>query len=77
MLSNTTKVWERVVELRLRRLVSIFENQFKHMSARSPTKTSHLVRRLVEQYGERRNLHMVFIDLEKTHDKVPMEVLRG
>ncbi|XP_075091671.1 uncharacterized protein LOC107763843 [Nicotiana tabacum] len=43
--SHTMKVWERVVERRVRRSVSISENQFGFMPGRSTTEAIHLARR--------------------------------
>nr|XP_009795786.1 PREDICTED: uncharacterized protein LOC104242434 [Nicotiana sylvestris] len=50
LLSHTMKVWEMMIEGRLRRCVSISENQFGFMPERSTTEAIHIVRKLVEQY---------------------------
>ena len=48
LLSHTMKVWEREVEMKVRRTVSISDNQFGFMPGRSTTEAIHLIRRMVE-----------------------------
>nr|GFC81596.1 retrovirus-related Pol polyprotein LINE-1 [Tanacetum cinerariifolium] len=76
LLSHTMKLWERVIERRLRRESRVSENQFGFMPGRSATEAIHLLRSLMEKYRERqRDLHMAFQDLEKAYDNVPRELV--
>ena len=77
LMSHTMKLWERVIEHRLRRVTSVTTNQFGFMPRRSTTEAIFLTRQLMERYREQKNdLHMVFIDLEKTYDKVPSRLVQ-
>ncbi|GJT38900.1 zinc finger CCCH domain-containing protein 18 isoform X1 [Tanacetum coccineum] len=76
LLSHTMKLWERVIERRLRRETTVSENQFGFMLGRSSVEAIHLIRSLMEKYMERqRDLHMAFLDLEKAYDSVPRELI--
>ncbi|KAD3641274.1 hypothetical protein E3N88_30498 [Mikania micrantha] len=65
-----------MIETRLRRETQVIENQFGFMPGRLTTEAIHILRRIMERYREKkRDLHMVFTDLEKAYDSVPRQVI--
>ena len=75
-LSHTMKVWERIIKARLRDRVEISKKQYGFMPRKGTTDAIFVLRMLMEKYREgQRELHCVFVDLEKAYDRVPREKL--
>ena len=75
-MSHTLKVWERIIEARLRDRVEISKQQYGFMPGKGTTDTMFTLKMLMEKYRKgQRELHCVFVDLEKAYDRVPWEEL--
>ncbi|KAK3513818.1 hypothetical protein QTP70_028869 [Hemibagrus guttatus] len=76
LMSHTMKLWETVVEAKLRKVVEICEQQYGFMPRKSTTDAIFALRISMEKYRDgQRELHCLFVDLEKAYDRVPREEL--
>ena len=74
LIGQTMKLWERIIERRLRRDLTFSNQQYRFMPGKSTTDALFALRVLMEKYREgQKELHCVFVDLEKAYDKVPRE----
>ena len=74
LIGHTMKLWERIIERRLRRDLTFNNQQYGFMPGKITTDALFALRVLMEKYREgQKELHCVFVDLEKAYDKVPRE----
>ena len=70
--SHTLKIYEKVLDKRLREETEIGDEQFGFMRGRGTVDAIFILRQIMEKYAEKqRSLFLAFIDLEKAYDRVP------
>ena len=76
LMSHTIKIWERIIEARLRDKVEISKQQYGFMPGKETTNTMFALKMLMEKYREGQSeLYCVFVDPEKAYHRVPREKL--
>ena len=66
LMSHTMKLWEHVIENRIRETVELRNIQFGFRRGMSTTEPVFALRIVQEKYQERKkDIHMVFVDLER------------
>ena len=76
LLCHAMKIFEWVLDTRLRKMVSITLNQCGFVKGCGTTDAIHAARLLLEKHREKnKSIHMVFLDLEKAFNWVPHELI--
>ena len=77
LLKQTLKLYERVLEVRIRQQVNIDAMQFGFMPGKGTTDAIFIARQVQENHlAKRKDLYLAFVDLEKAFDRVPREVVK-
>ena len=74
LMSHTMKVWEKVIDRRIREEKTMGEEQFGFMPGKGMPDAIFAARLMIEKHRERqKELQLVIIDLEKAYDRVPRQ----
>ena len=77
LLEHALKLYQKVLDGRLREVVEIDKMQYGFMSGRRTIGAVFVLGRLSEKFrAKNKNLFFIFVDLEKAFDRLPREVTR-
>ena len=76
LLEHGLKVYEKILEMRLKKLIQLDDRQYGFRSGKSTTDPIFILRQLQEKYcAKQRKLFHVFVDLQKAFDSVPRRII--
>ena len=76
LLEHTMKVFERVIETKIREMVNVDSMQFGFMPGKGTVDAIFIARQLQELHLQKnKELYFAFVDLEKAFDRVPRDIV--
>ena len=76
LMEQPMKVFERVLEKRIRCQVSIDNMQFSFIPGKGTTNAIFIMRQVQEKHkAKKKKLYYAFVDFEKAFDRIPREVM--
>ena len=76
LLEHAFKLYENILDLRLCEVVDIYRMQYGFMPGRESIDAVFVLTRLTEKFRAKNKLFFIFVDLEKTFDRVSRGVIR-
>ena len=74
LLEHVLKIFECILEKRLRKYIKIAQMQLGYMPGREPVDAVFILRQVQEKTGNR-SQYWAFVDFEKAFDKVPRDLI--